>query len=94
MKLHDRIGTYIAYKRSQGLRFQTDAVTLRAFCRAMGDVSVEEVTPESVLAFLAGHGPVTSFWRHKFSVIGSFYRYALARGFATKSPMPTCLSSC
>lgn len=89
MNLREQIETYIAYKRSLGLRFHTDATILRAFCRALGDIEVEEVTSDALRAFLAGNGPVTAFWRQKFSVIGSFYRYALARGFVTNSPLPT-----
>jgi integrase/recombinase XerD len=91
MKLRDLIETYIDYKRSLGMCFGTDAETLRAFCRAMGDVAVEDVKPEPVLAFIAGIGPVTAYWRQKFVVLGSFYRYALGRGFATVSPLPTSI---
>lgn len=89
MKLRDLVDTYIDYKRSLGMRFRTDADTLRAFCRAMGDVAVEDVKPAPVLAFIAGIGPVTAYWRQKFRILGSFYRYALGRGFVTVSPLPT-----
>ena len=91
MKLRDLVETYIAYKRSLGMRFRTDADTLRAFCRAMGDVAIEDVKPDPVLTFIAGSGPVTAYWRQKFSILGSFYRYALGRGFATLSPLPASL---
>jgi len=91
MKLRDLVESYIDYKRSLGMRFRTDAQTLRAYCRTIGEVVVDDVKPELVLAFIAGDGPVTTSWRQKFRVLGSFYRYALGRGFATDSPLPTSL---
>lgn len=89
MSLQDLVETYIHYKRSLGMRFRTDAGTLRAYCRTMGDIPVNDVNPEAVLAFIAGNGPVTTYWRQKFRILGSFYQYALGRGFATVSPLPT-----
>ena len=91
MKLRDIVEAYIDYKRSLGMRFRTDATTLRSFYRAIGDVEIDDVKPEPVLAFLAGDGPVTTNWRQKYRVLGSFYRYTLGRGFASASPLPTSL---
>jgi site-specific recombinase XerD len=71
------------------MRFRSDASTLRSFCRAIGDVEVDNVEPEAVLAFIAGRGPVTAYWRQKFRILGSFYRYALGRGYTATSPLPT-----
>ncbi|MCA9183667.1 MAG: tyrosine-type recombinase/integrase [Planctomycetales bacterium] len=89
MKLYALVETYIGYKRSLGMRFRTDANTLRAFSRAIGEVAVDDVTAEQVLAFIAGDGPVTTHWRQKYRILGSFYRYALGRGLATACPLPT-----
>lgn len=91
MKLCKLVDTYIDYKRSLGMHFLTEANTLRAFCRALGEVAVDEVKPETVLAFLSGNGPVTTYWQKKFVVLRNFYRYALGRNFAKVSPLPTCL---
>lgn len=88
MKLSDVVETYINHKRSLGMRFRSDASTLRAFCRAIGNVEINAVQPELVLQFLNGNGPITSYWRQKFIIIRSFYRYAQGRGFATSSPLP------
>ena len=49
MKLRDLIETYIDYKRSLGMRFGSDANTLRAFCRAIGEVAVADVKPARLL---------------------------------------------
>ena len=91
MRLRDLVDTYIAFKRSLGMDFHSDAKVLRRFCRAMGDINVTDVQPEAVHAFIAGTGPVTANWRQKFSVLGSLYRYAIGRGFAATSPLPTAV---
>ena len=89
MKLHDIVEAYVDYKHSLGMRFRSQAAVLRAFNRAMGDIAVAEVKPESVLAFIAGTGPITARWIENHRVLGGFYRYAVGRGFPTLSPLPT-----
>ncbi|NTU62882.1 MAG: tyrosine-type recombinase/integrase [Chloroflexi bacterium] len=88
MRLHDLVEAYIAYKRSLGLRYRSQVAVLRAYGRAMGDVTIEEVRPESVVAFIRGTGPVTARWMEHYRVLGGLYRYAISRGLATFSPMP------
>jgi site-specific recombinase XerD len=88
MKLHALVEAYIDYKRSLGMRFVSDAAVLRSFCRAIGDVAVEEVSAEATLAFIAGSGPVTTRWRLKFYILRGFYRYALDRDQVAISPLP------
>jgi integrase/recombinase XerD len=89
MRLHDLVETYIAYKHSLGMRYRSQVAVLRAYSRAMGDVAIEEVRPESVLAFITGTGPVTTRWMEYYRVLVGLYRYAISRGFATMSPLPT-----
>src|SRR6202011_828778 len=89
MKLHDIVEAYVDYKHSLGMRFRSQAAVLRAFDRAMGDIAVAEVKPESVLAFIAGTGPITARWIENHRGLGGFYRYAVGAGFATLSPRPT-----
>jgi integrase/recombinase XerD len=79
---------YVAYKQSLGMRFHTEARTLRSFCRAMGDIAIAEVTADRVRAYIAGRGPVTRFWHRKHEVLGGFYRFAMARGHTSASPLP------
>src|SRR3990172_7146959 len=88
MTLTEGIATYVAFKRSLGMHFRSEAAQLRAFARAMGDVALAAVSPEAVRAFIAGPGPVTTYWRNKWVILGGFYRFALSRGFATTSPVP------
>jgi len=88
MKLTALTAQYVAYKQSMGMRFHTEARTLRSFCRAMGDIAVAEVAADRVQAYIAGTGPVTRLWHRKHEVLRGFYRLAMARGYAASSPLP------
>jgi len=89
MKLHPVIEQYISLKKSLGFRFDTSRRVLMAFSRAMGDVGLGDIKPPAVRGFLDGHGPVTTFWPLKWRILRGFYRFAQARGFAHRSPLPT-----
>ena len=91
MSLHKVIEAYVAFKRSLGARLESEAGVLRAFSRSLGDVDIRAVKPAAVLAFIAGVGPVTRTWKQKASVLRSFYRYAVGRGYALSSPIPTAV---
>lgn len=91
MKLHQHVTDYITFKKALGGRFQTEARILKAFSRAMGDVDITEVQPGAVLAFLAGKGPVTSFWFGKFGVLTRFYRFLMIRNCVEATPLPKTL---
>jgi integrase/recombinase XerD len=88
MKLSALVAQYVAYKQSMGMRFHTEARTLRSFCRAVGDIAVAEVAADRVQAYIAGAGPVTRFWHRKHEALRGFYRFAMARGYAASSPLP------
>jgi integrase/recombinase XerD len=88
MKLSALAAQYVAYKQSMGMRFHTEARTLRSFCRAMGEIAVAEIVAGRVAAYIAGAGPVTRFWHRKHEVLRGFYRFAMARGYAASSPLP------
>jgi site-specific recombinase XerD len=88
MKLHDLVEAYIDYKRSLGMRLRSQAAVLRSYCRDMGDICVDEVKAESVLAFVAGTGPVTTRWFETYTVLSGLYQFAISRSFTTKSPLP------
>lgn len=89
MRLRDLVEAYINYKRSLGMHFVSNAAVLRSFCHAMGDIAVEAVRPEPVLAFIAGTGPLTTRWGLKFCILRGFYRYAQERGWVSMSPLPS-----
>ena len=89
MKLSQLIDTYIRFKRALGMRFLAESKCLYAFCKAVGDVDVNDVDAELVLSYINGHGPLTTFWHQKYKVLNKFYRFAIVRGYATRSPLPT-----
>jgi site-specific recombinase XerD len=94
MKLVQAVSAYVVYKQSLGMRFATEARTLKSFCRTLGDVDIGRIEPEQVRAFLDGAGPMTRFWHRKLDALRVFYRFALARGYAPRSPLPTNVPRC
>ena len=88
MKLPEAVAAYVAYKLSLGMRFATEARTLKSFYRTLGDIDMRDVDADRVHAFLDGDGPMTAFLHRKLSALRGFYRFAIARGYATSSPLP------
>ena len=88
MNLSEAVEAYIVHKRSLGMGFRGEAVRLRAFVKAVGDRDMRRVGPAPVQRFLEGAGPITSFWFAKYYTLNAFYRYAVARGYVSKSPLP------
>ncbi|KAA1011395.1 tyrosine-type recombinase/integrase [Paraburkholderia panacisoli] len=88
MKLTEAVAAYVAYKLSLGMRFATEARTLKSFYRTLGDIDMRDVDADRVHAFLGGNGPITAFWHRKLSALRGFYRFAIARGYTTSSPLP------
>lgn len=88
MKLSELVTEYVSLKQSIGMCYRPEAVILRSFCKAMGDIEIEEVNPDTAEAFLAGEGPITTFWHRKYEVLCGFYRFALTHGHIDKSPLP------
>lgn len=91
MNLGETLLAYIKLQHDAGRQFRADAVALRAFGRAMGDIDLADVDPTAVRAFLAGSGPVTAQCIQKHKILGGFYRFALARGYVNVSPLPATI---
>lgn len=94
MKLAQAVSDYVGYKQSLGMRFATEARALKSFSRALGDVDLDRIEPEQVRAFLNGTGPMTRFWHRKLDALRGFYRFALARRYTPRSPLPTNVPRC
>ena len=94
MKLAQAVASYVAYKQSLGMRFATEARALKSFSLALGDVDLDRIEPEQVRTFLDGTGPVTRFWHRKLDALRGFYRFALARRYTPRSPLPTNVPRC
>ena len=89
--LIDVINSYLAQKRSLGIRFETPERLLRRFCRAVGNPEIEEITPEMIVTFLRGNGPLSVSWKVRYRILSGFYRFAISRGHAAFSPLPTTM---
>jgi integrase/recombinase XerD len=63
-----------------------DAGILRSFRRALGDISLETITPEDCRKFCRGKGLPTRFWERKHESLRGFFRYLISRGILVNSP--------
>lgn len=91
MMLTHVVDAYLAKQRSLGKRFESAEALLRRFCRAMGDRDIEEVTSEAVAQFLQGRGSLSATWMLRYRVLSGLYKFAISRGYAAFSPLPTTL---
>lgn len=90
MRLDEGITNYIAYRKTLGERFHTNAQILKSFSRSIGgEIELNDIRPEQVNIFLNGTGPITASWHVRFNALLGFYRYTLSRGLAMISPLPT-----
>src|SRR6516162_9769443 len=89
MRLNDVIDAYVTQQTSLGMRFVAAQRLLRQFSREMGNPHIKQVRAEAIAAFLRGTGALSATWRLKHSVLSGFYRFALSRGYADNSPLPT-----
>jgi site-specific recombinase XerD len=89
MTLRKAIEQYILWRQAHGAKFRTGANLLRQFLGyADGDVECDAVIRAQVLAFLTGAGPLTRYRENKYYTLAGFWRYAISRGHATRSPLP------
>lgn len=88
MTLPILVQRYIAYKRSLGMRFDTAARALRLFVRTLGKGYHRRISPDKVLAFLNGAGPLTQYWHHKASALRGLNQFAQIRGYPLHCPLP------
>jgi integrase len=89
MTLREAIEQYILWRKAHGAKFTTGANLLRQFLgHADGDAECDAVSTAQVLAFLAGAGPLTRHRENKYYALGGFWRHAISRGHASRSPLP------
>ncbi len=89
MNLQSICEQYAAFRQTLGERFEVNGRQLKAFCRAMGqNLSLADVSPEKVNAFLVGKGPLTTSWYVRYNALQGFYKYVISRGFIAASPLP------
>ncbi len=94
MKVDQAVAAYVGFKQSLGIRFSTEARTLKSFSKSVGRVDLDRVGPMQVRVFLEGNGPLTRFWHRKFDALRGFYRFCVARGYCRRDPLPTVAPKC
>ena len=89
MTLREAVSHYVAWQRSHGARFVTGAAILQRFCKSLpGRTRCDTVTQGAVRRFLDGNGPLTRSRANRYGALAGFYRYAISRGHAARSPLP------
>jgi len=89
MILQDAINHYVAWCQTHGAKFETNAAVLQRFSKHVGGtMDCDAVASADVLGFLAGNGPLTRYRANKYGALAGFYRYAISRGHAVRSPLP------
>lgn len=89
MILQDAIDNYVAWRKAHGAKFDTSARMLYYFSKHVGgNIDCGSVDDADVLGFLAGNGRLTRYRANKYSALTGFYRYAISRGYAARSPLP------
>ena len=90
MTLSEVIEQYILWRQAHGAKFTSSAGILRRFLKyADGNLGCDAVTTTQVLAVLTGKGPLTRQRENKYYALAGFWRYAISRGHATRSPLPS-----
>lgn len=88
MKLSNAVAEYIAHKQATGRRYTAQIIILRDFSRSMGNVEVNEVPPALAREFLETSGAAAGYRYQLHHTIRQLYRYLIAHGHATGSPVP------
>jgi integrase/recombinase XerD len=86
MRFRQVADAYVRYRTSLGLVNGVEARNLRIFSSACRGCDISEVSPDLIQKFLSRQTPFMR-WRHHEN-LKLFYRYAIARGYVARSPLP------
>ena len=88
MSLEDIIADYITRQRSLGKRYTSEANTLKAFGRSIGNLPVRDIDPEMISRFV-DRGATSYESRSKtYRALAGLFFFAVSRRFLKTSPMP------
>jgi site-specific recombinase XerD len=92
MKISTAIKQYTEFKIALGNGFCNERRYLRIFSEQVGDKALDGVTEEDVQTFLLGPGGrVTPTYRYRFAPLNGLFKFAIARGYCSRSPLPKIL---
>lgn len=90
MMLREAIEQYILWRRVHGAKFTTGSDILHHFLQYVDEnAACDAVSVKQVLAFLTGQGALTRNRENKYYALVGFWRHAISRGHATRSPLPS-----
>src|SRR5258708_19420860 len=92
MRLATAVQSYADYKHGLGMKFLSEGFIFAAFRRAFGEVDIAHAHPARVWRFLCPTGRQTRGSEIKYFALRGFYKFAMARGYVSRSPLPTRLT--
>jgi integrase/recombinase XerD len=93
MRLTTAVRTYLDYKHGLGMKFVSEGFIFAAFCRALGKIDIAHVRPAQVWRFLCPTGRQTRGSEIKYFALRGFYKFVMARGYVSRSPLPTRMTT-
>jgi integrase/recombinase XerD len=91
MRLSKVIEQYTGFKIALGNGFSNERRYLRIFLEGVGDKALDDITEEEVQRFLLGSGRVTPTYHYRFAPLNGLFKFAMARGHCSRSPLPKAL---
>jgi site-specific recombinase XerD len=88
MKLFEGVDAYVEGRRIYGAAYPKGIQTLNAFCRYMGDISLDTIKQRQVAAFLDGPVISEATWQNKYKYLRNFFLFWLARNAISDLPLP------
>jgi integrase/recombinase XerD len=91
MKLSTVIEQFTELKLALGNSFKNERCYLRIFLERVGDKALDDITEEEVHKFLLGSRLVPKTYHCRFLVINGIFKFAMARGYCSRLPLPKIL---
>jgi hypothetical protein len=88
MSFNDIIADYITQQRSLGKRYTSEANTLKAFGRSIGNVPVRDIDPEMISRFVDRGATSSETRSKKYRALAGLFFFAVSRRLLKTSPMP------
>lgn len=88
MKIRQAVRRYITHKQALDVEFEDGARQLHSFCDAVGNIDLDRVQPKAVSAFINNPKRSALTCARYRTMLAGLYSFALARGYATHSPVP------
>lgn len=89
MRLSTAVQMYLDHKRGLGMKFLSESFIFAAYCRALGEIDIAHAQSARVWRFLCPQGRQTRGSEIKYFALRGFYKFAVARGHVSRSPLPT-----